>query len=533
MKFQFDDTFVNFKVDEAERTITGLAVPYGPAARNGGRKWVFQKGSVTWNPEAVNRIKLLLDHDHSAPVGKAIKLEETDSGLVATFQVARGEKGNQALIEAADGVRDGLSIGIELGGREAFESMSDGASRVKVGGATLREITLTAMPAFDEARISHVGAFAADNKEGSNMDENQTPGVDTDAITEAIKAGFAASRPVAVTTTSEAPLYVFDGRSRGKHDFSTDLFAAYRGDHEAEKRVNDFMAANFDITQAGVASLNPSKQRPDMYVDQREYTYPLWQRVFAGNITDNTPFILPKFSASSGLVAAHVEGDEPTPGSFTATSQTVTPSAVSGKVLIPQELVDAGGNPQVSSLIWRQIVRAYNEALEAEVATVLNAATLTGQETTITTAAADDALAAEIKALVISKLFVRGGQRFDTMALHVDLYSALAKAVDADGRPLFPALGATNADGAMGNLFATLNLNGVQGLPVWALGATSTGSSNSYWFDRYAVRGWASAPKRIEFRNEVANVTLGVFGYKVVAIIDTPGVQRIKYDPAA
>ena len=65
---------------------------------------------------------------------------------------------------------------------------------------------------------------------------------------------------------------------------------------------------------------------------------------------------MPKFSTASGLVGAHTEGVEPTPGAFTATNQTVTPAPVSGKIEINREVWDQGGSPQADGIIWAEML---------------------------------------------------------------------------------------------------------------------------------------------------------------------------------
>lgn len=200
--------------------------------------------------------------------------------------------------------------------------------------------------------------------------------------------------PGAVTVTEPSP-YRFDrhGNLRaGSHDFSSDLLAGFKqsgGDQAARDRaeafVHDYFEAQqqggaqgagqkFAVTPANVVNLNYPANHPEMYVDQLDYQYPLYNAVNKGTLDAVTPFVVPKFNSSSGLVADHVTGTEPTPGAFTATAQTITPSPVSGKVEITREAVDQGGNPQMSGLIWRQMVRAWYEALEAFVQAQLVAA---------------------------------------------------------------------------------------------------------------------------------------------------------------
>jgi HK97 family phage portal protein/HK97 family phage prohead protease len=540
---------MSFQADLTSRTITGLAVPFGRPARSGGRMWQFSRGSLTWGDPG--RVKLLIGHDFSQAVGRAVELTETDAGLMATFKVARGEAGDRALILAEDRVLDGLSVGIGQGG--TYDER-DGINFATA--APLIEISLTPQPAFDDARLTAVTA-TADETRGSTMPGTETapvvapadtgPTFDTGAISKAITDGFAALPsfgPREVTPTgdgasfssvNEAVPYRFDG-GRGKVDFSSDLIAHLRnGDGEAGQRIAAFMAEmgpRFNVTQSGVSTLNPNRQRPDLYVDQRDYDYPMWDALNKGTLSDNTPFVLPKFSASSGLVADHVEGTEPTAGAFATTSQTITPSPLSGKVIINREVWDQGGNPQVSGLIWRQMVRAWYEGLEAYIQAqlVANAASIT--DITVTTASADAALEGSLTSQLAPLQYVRGGFRMRDFFLQVDLYKALVAAKDTAGRRLFPSLAPHNSIGQSEPYWAAININGLVARPAWATAATSVNPGSSWLIDRNDASIWASAPQRITMDNiAVATVQLGIWGYKAFAITDFTGLREVIYDP--
>jgi len=541
---QFDDheviTFdapaaaAEFKVDLDKRTITGLAVPYGQTAQSEGRVWQFHKGSLKFDD--VSRVKFLDGHDWSKPIGRAVKLDDTDAGLVATFKVVATPAGDEALLMASDLVKDGLSVGIALGG--TYDER-DGVTHAVA--APLAEISLTPCPAFDSARVTAVAA--SNHKEGTEMTETQvtTPAeasVNFDAITKAITDGFAAAKPAegpevvsataALSVTEPLP-YRFDG-AKGEHDFSTDLFAVARhNDGESKQRLDKFMDAAFDVSVANVATLNPNTQRPDLYVDQLDYTYPVWNSINKGTIADQTPFVIPKFGTSSGLVADHVESTEPTEGAFTATSQTITPTPTSGKVEIPREVIDAGGNPQVSGLIWRQMQRAYNEALEAKAVALLDGLTPTG--ITITTAAADAVLEGELTAALAALQYVRGGNRFNQFMVQIDLYKRLVAAKDTTGRKLFPIINPQNATGTTDAGFGYVMVGGLKAQPAWALAATGAVAASSYLYNSDDVHGWATPPKQFTFEYRVSLVDLAVWGYKALANTRLEGVREVIYDP--
>jgi hypothetical protein len=122
--------------------------------------------------------------------------------------------------------------------------------------------------------------------------------------------------------------------------------------------VQKFMTQAFaDVSTDDVNELNPNRNRADLYVDNLTTSTRSGTPSTRAAIPDATPFTIPKFSSAGTLVGAHSESNEPTGGTYVTTSQTVTPGALSGKVEITRETMDQGGNPQVSTLIWNEMVQ--------------------------------------------------------------------------------------------------------------------------------------------------------------------------------
>jgi HK97 family phage prohead protease len=622
--FAVDVTPLISAVDVERRIVEGVVLPYGldKVAWKSGKRWRFQQGSLVV-PAELHRNKALRDHDQSQPLGKLTFAEDRPDGMFARYKIAEGPDGDRALAEAADGIRDGFSVGAEINDATP-DPHNQGVLLVSVGGAAWRETSLLAIPAFDDARVTRVAAGAdqgdrmetcatcgasltqgvthtcpaptptatppapalqltAEQQQQLFRDENVLRalmgvpqpaagaqpeqaqfGLSTEQLTTLAAGGHLqrllgigqqpqpeqrpivdpTRRPVGGARTEEPPNYVMDRNGnlgKGKFDFSSDVIEGLR-DHnpEAIERAEGFIQAQFaselstfDTSMANVAALNPSRQRPDLYVDQKEYRYPIWNAINKGTLQDITPFVLPKFSSSSGLVAAHTEGVEPTLGSVAATNQTITPSALSGKVSITREAWDQGGNPQLSGIIWRQMTRAWFEALEAASVTMLEALSLPGALTiTLPTAAQDDTLVSAMESAIAALQFVRGGFRFEDAFGQVDLYQALIGATDADGRKLLPLITPVNAAGQAMTRYARISVGGVEVAPSWALAATGTVSANSYLFDRGDVSGWATEPRRLTMEEiEVRYVHIGIWGYKAFACTDTTGVRRFAYDP--
>src|SRR5688572_27643370 len=564
----------------------------------------FKRGAIEFSDTA--RVKMLRDHDFTRPIGVATAINDRDGGLEAAFRIGAGADRDAVLQDAIDGIVDGLSVGVDFDDRpEAGDVVPDPDNDgvLLIQRATLREVSLTAMPAFDSARVTRVAANQGGTMHtcascGAQLVPGQahtcatapvpaatpapapaapavahlpTAALTHDQMTAAFNAMVTAlghspvplnqaplapigaapavalpAGPSVVDPTGRAGLafvrepqpYRFDRRGNlvgGSHHFGVDVISALKdGDTAAYGRVLEFVRAQFDVITTDVNELNPTPTRADMYVDQREYQYPVWNAIAKGTLTDITPFIFPKFSSSSGLVGAHTEGTEPSSGTLVTTSQTVTPAAISGKAKISREVWDQGGNPQVSNLIWTQMLRGWYEALEAAAVAVLDAATPTAIALTAGGGTDGQTLAAELTAALAALHFVRGGFSMDKGFTQIDLYKALIAAKDGDKRPLFPALGATNANGTVSNRFGAVDVNGVLFLPAWALAATGSVVASSYLFDSDVVHGWASTPQRLTIdQTEVANVYIGLWGYRATAISDVTGVREITYDPVA
>jgi HK97 family phage prohead protease len=519
-----------FEVDEEKRTIRGLAVPFGKTALSRGQRFQFAKGTLTYGD--VSRVKVLVGHNFDKAVGVVTALEETDEGLFMNARIAKGASGDEVLSMAAEGVWDGLSIGLGQGGK--FRT-KDGVQHAVE--APLMEVSVTPMPSFEDARIHSVAASAASNRKEPEMGDEQhteTPEApDFSAITDAINQGFAnlqfpqretVSAGGSVEVNEPSP-YRFDG-TEGAQSFSEDL-RSYNSDPEARQRLDTFMEEAFAVTTANTSTLNPTQNRPDLFVPNLTYTRPLWDLVTTGSVDNKTPFTIPKFSSAAGLVGAHTEGVEPTPGSFTATSQTVSPTPVSGKVEIVREVWDQGGSPQADQIIWGEMLNGYFEALESKIATTL-AAVATAEINLAS--AVDEALVDATQNILVDLQYVRGGNRFTALALDGLYFKALVNASDTSGRKLLPVTGPSNAQGTVNGGFSAVQIGNLTGRAAWALGATN--ASKSYLFVPSSVYAWASAPKKFVFEYRVSAVDLAIWGYSASAVTRDSDVKPIDYTTA-
>lgn len=133
------------RADLEERTITGIAVPYGQDANIGG---AYMERFVPGAISDVTDVKLFYGHEE--PIGKVLTGRDTEAGYEVTARVSMTPRGDEVLTLMRDGVLNKFSVGFV-----PLESERDGqtVTRTKV---SLREISVVAFPAFGNANITEV-----------------------------------------------------------------------------------------------------------------------------------------------------------------------------------------------------------------------------------------------------------------------------------------------------------------------------------------------------------------------------------------
>jgi HK97 family phage prohead protease len=142
---------IHLEVREDGRTLVGTAVPYGVETRIGRYTERFAFGAFAdARPEDV---PLMAVHDHeSLPIGRAFSLTETPAGLEAELRVSQTQRGDEVLALVKDGAATGLSVGF-VPVEDRWNQDRTIVERIK---ARLVELSITAFPAYADARIMSV-----------------------------------------------------------------------------------------------------------------------------------------------------------------------------------------------------------------------------------------------------------------------------------------------------------------------------------------------------------------------------------------
>ncbi len=80
------------------------------------------------------------------PADDTNEYNETETGIDAVFKIGKTSAGSDALVEAAEGLRDGFSVGIDVDKWSAKDGV------MVITASTLVEVSLVESPAIDSAR---------------------------------------------------------------------------------------------------------------------------------------------------------------------------------------------------------------------------------------------------------------------------------------------------------------------------------------------------------------------------------------------
>lgn len=136
--------------DDTGRTLAGLAVPYGVASNpsQDGHRYRFAGGPANGD----DLVDVVEEHDPAALVGRLSEpWTDTDAGLVASIRVFASSRGNDVLVEYAEGARTGFSVGASIA---RFSVAADGVRDVAAGDWTAAHLGVVRRPAFPSARIT-------------------------------------------------------------------------------------------------------------------------------------------------------------------------------------------------------------------------------------------------------------------------------------------------------------------------------------------------------------------------------------------
>jgi HK97 family phage prohead protease len=217
--------------DTQSRTLTGRIVTWGEEGFTSAGKTIFAKDSIS----IPKNVKLLLEHDRTRPIGKLTKYEVTDTGIEASFKIAGTIAGDDSLLEAAEGLRDGFSVGIKLNEWKNVEGS------MVISSSEMIETSLVTDPAIDSARVTEVAATDTEVSESKDSDI-KTEGDDlvSETVSESVTTEAVEAAKSEVTVSASAPVMYSSPRVNlnvTAGQYAKAQLAASRGDTDARDLV--------------------------------------------------------------------------------------------------------------------------------------------------------------------------------------------------------------------------------------------------------------------------------------------------------
>jgi HK97 family phage prohead protease len=440
----------SIECNEDRREISGKIVPMGTGeignTNMGGV--VFEAGSIEIDDPS--KIKLLSQHDMKKPVGRMVSATVRADGIYATFKLSRSTGGNDALIQAQEGLVSGLSVGAEV---IASKPSRDG--HLVVSSARLKEVSLVTEPAFKSAQVLEIAAEETIPVEQTQPESEPIVEETTQAEAPAVEAAAVeAARPTVVANLQVkeriAPI--------SSAQYLEASMKAALGDDEARRTVR----AADDSTSTNTGLTLPSHL--NTFITDTFTGRPAFEAATRGSLAgiDGMSFTVPRLytNATSADVAPTVadtnEGSAPSETGMTSAYDTIDINKFSGLQRVSFELVDRS-SPAFMELMMAELRKAYEKATDA----ALLAAYVSAGTTAATTAATAAGLQSFVSVEGAAAYKGTGGDFANKLVASTDAWAAIAGFADSTGRSLYSAQGATQ--NASGNAVATSVVGGVLG----------------------------------------------------------------------
>ena len=460
-------------VDNGDRrTISGKIAPYGEVGNTSAGRVVFAENSITV-PEP-SKVKLLMSHDNSKPVGRMQSVTSNKTGLYASFKVSASTRGSDAILLAQEQLMDGLSVGVEV------EDSRQEKDYLLVTAATLKEVSLVESAAFPSAAVLKIAAQenAVDNQptetKGETVDKAPEEMASEatflpDGATVTLKSvsykddeAAGATEPVEAARKIIRPSALNSQRVRtpitNMGAYTEHKIKAALGNDESKLYVtaaDDSWTTNpaFNPTQY-LTEFISNTRFPRSAVDacSRGVLPP------KGN-TINVPALVDSNGGLNGVaptVTVEAEAGAVSNTGMVTEYLTGTVNKYSGMNTLSIELLERTDNPGFFAELTQQMQNSYMNATDQAVITAINATGFTS-----TGVAATAAGIISYTAESTANVYKNSGYFAQNFVGSTGIYNLLLGAVDTTGRPIFNAYQPNAA--ALANAAGQVANNSVRG----------------------------------------------------------------------
>ena len=511
MQINFDGQVLAASVES--RTIRGLVVPFNVSGNTSAGPVRFDFGA--FGEIDPSQIILNSEHDRTRPIGRGIgdSLEVSPAGISMAFKIAPTNAGDDALVEAAEGLRPAFSIEARVN-----EYTVDKGVMV-VASANLEAVAHVTNPAFKDAQIAQVAACdpmdeiapqtteaeipAEDEPQETTVDEVTTPVADEVTAAAVVQA----AAPVAFTKPRSP---IVDGISYLDHSIK-----AAMGDDDSKmyiRAADDDTSTNTGLTlpqHLNEFVTNTISDRPAINAVRRESL-----------VSSGMSFTIPKLGTAP-TVADTDENQSPSETGMTSDYLTVTVNKFAGRNDVSWELLDRS-SPEFLSLLLSQMNDAYAKATDEALL-----AQFVAQGTQATATAASAVGFTSFIGTESAALYKNTKKKARNVVANTAVWGGLMGAVDGSNRPLFTAYNVQNAPGALNPGAAEGN---VQGLSLYVdpyITATTWIDDSAFIIAPDCVSVYESPTTRLQVNLiETGQVRISLYGYMAIAVKQADGIRR-------
>ena len=491
--------------DSAARTISGKIVPFnGEVGNTSAGAVVFERGAI--NISDTSKVKLLLEHDPKQPIGRAQFFNETEDGIFASFKVSKSSRGTDALIEASEELRTGLSVGVMVNAAKPKNGV------LYVSSADLLEVSLVQAAAFKSAAVTDIAASedeAVETIQPTESEtatvENTTPAVEATPTVEA--AAVEAARPAVTAMAYSKPRIEITAAK-----YAENTIRAALGDETARQYI---LAADNTTDNAGLV---PTRQLQEIINPLGTTIRPSIEAISRGVLPDaGMTFEIPKITAMP-TVAVTAED-----AAFSDTDQTSSFLSVDVKKYAGQQTFSVELLDRTSPAFFDELIRnmgaAYAKATDAAVnAAIITGATADGTTTTTYPTASELlGIVARGSASVYNATLGLPNPFARNMIVNTSQWSNIMTLND-NGRPIYTASNPMNAGGSV---VPTALQGNVAGLNLFVTPNTASGTDTdgSILIVNPDAYTWYESPNyRLRAESTAAgSITIGYYGFGAIA----------------
>ena len=505
----------SIECSEERREISGLIVPMGTGevghTNLGGA--VFEAGSI--DVTDISKVRLLSQHDMKKPVGRMTAAEVRPEGIYATFKLSRSTGGNDALIQAQEGLVSGLSIGAEI-----IASKPSRNGHMVVTAAKLKEVSLVTEPAFKSAQVLEIAAEETIPVEETPQTESETVVEDTTVEATPVEAAAVeAARP-----TITAMVYTNPRINLSNEVFLENAVRAQLGDDNARQ----YLAAASDTTTTEVAGLVPTRQLTEIINNKSTAGRPSIDAISTGALPDaGMKFQIPRVKTVPTVAEAAEKG------AFDDTQVEieyldVTVKKYAGMQLFDVEVLDRT-SPAFFAELQSLMADAYAKATNVAVRTAIQ--TGASADATTITLPWDGAEMAGFIARASDSIYTATLRFASGVIVSPTQWSNIMGMVDSQNRPLFIA---SQPQNAAGNVSQSLR-GSLLGLDLYVdYSLTGTADGSIVVVNRESFT-WYESP-RLQLRADkvsTGKVEVGYYGYGAIATKVPSSGGAFKFNNAA